>query len=329
MTAVSETENIQRALYERYYAAESAAERPLTSSHWVDFGRQTVVELDGGGRITRMRGAGFGKLDLDPGLLKRWLGRLTMASYLATLPERRTIWPMLRRGREVTRRAGLQFNIEAFRQVCSVKLVASSVAREGITAERVLIIGDGYGFCANLLKRLWPLCRLALVDLGKTLLFQVVSGQRVHPGARHVLLTPPDGADPSADFLYCPAEHLDALSGLTFDVAVNMMSMQEMNRETIARYFAFLRKRLRSGRHLFYCCNREVKTLRGGEQTAFLAYPWHPEDRHLIDELCPWWRHHFSTHTSANGPRWLGVRVPLVNYFKPVRHRLTQLAPGL
>lgn len=319
-----------RALYERYYAAPEPAEvAALTSSHWARLGREAVVDIGPDGGVRRMRGAGFGRLDSHPGGFSGLLGRLTTASYLILLPDRARRLRTMRVGRRILRRAGLAFNFEAFRQLSSVDLIVHYLERERLSDERVLIIGDGYGLCAAAWKVLRPGARVALVDLGRTLLFQVVTAHRTHPTAAHALVTETAPPDPAADFVYCPAEHLNALDGFTFDVAINMMSMQEMNEPTIARYFSFLRAHLRPGRHLFYCCNREVKNLEGGERTEFFEYPWQARDRHLVDELCPWWRHRFSTTTSPRGPRLLGVRVPFVNYFKPVRHRLTVLAPSV
>ena len=152
-----------RHLYGHYYQGEqSASESALTSSHWVRFGRETVVEMDQGGQILSMRGAGFGKLDRSQGVIKTTLDRLTMASYVLLLPAPRQLLRVMRVGRQVTHSARLRFNIEAFRQVSSVRLICSYLAREKIAPTDVLIIGDGYGFCANLLKRLFPDCRLAL-----------------------------------------------------------------------------------------------------------------------------------------------------------------------
>lgn len=318
---------LTRTLYERYYlGAETADQAALTSSHWARFTRETIMEVDEDGGIRKMRGAGFGKLDAVSGPFKGWLGRLTIASYLLILPDRSRRLRMIRTGRRVLRQAGLTFNIEAFRQLASLDLVLDSANREGISDDRVLIIGDGYGLCAAVWKTLRPHSRIALVDLGRTLLFQVVTASRVHPSARHVLVSDSQTADAAADFIYCPAEHLDALNRFTFDIAINMMSMQEMNEATIGRYFTFLRARLRPDRHLFYCCNRELKVLEGGERAEFQAYPWRAADRHLVDEPCPWWQHRFSMSTSPRGPRLLGFRIPFINYFKPVRHRLTVLA---
>jgi hypothetical protein len=103
----------------------------------------------------------------------------------------------------------------------------------------------------------------------------------------------------------CPTEELDKVA-MSFDVVTNVGSMQEMNYATIERYFSFLRRRCKPG-NLFYCCNRELKRLIGGEVIEFKKYPWWPADRHLVDEVCPWYRYQLLTRRSA---KLLGIPIP-------------------
>ncbi len=90
-------------------------------------------------------------------------------------------------------------------------------------------------------------------------------------------------------------------------------------------YFDFLRAHLVKD-NLFYCCNREEKIMPGGEVSKILDYPWNMQDRHLVDEPCPWVKFYVSWHTTKNGLKVFNKRVPLVNYFDgAVRHRLSVL----
>ena len=128
------------------------------------------------------------------------------------------------------------------------------------------------------------------------------------------------------DFIYCPTEQLDALEGIKFDVAVNISSMQEMNNLTVNRYFEFLRDHLEE-QNLFYCCNRESKTLPDGEVLEFAKFHWRETDRFLMDGDCPWNRYLFSVRRSSRGPRMLGLRFPIVQYYGGnVKHRLAVLS---
>ncbi len=169
-----------------------------------------------------------------------------------------------------------------------------------------------------------PESRICLVDLGKTLLFQAFYCQTAHPHRSHGLME--NGSVPSdtrLDFLYCPAEHLEKLNGFSFDAAINIASMQEMNQLAIQEYFSFLRSHM-PAKNLFYCCNREEKKMPGDEVSRFSSYPWHEKDIHLLDGNCPWHEYFLSFRPTASGARFLNFRIPLINYFDgPHRHRLS------
>ena len=111
-----------------------------------------------------------------------------------------------------------------------------------------------------------------------------------------------------------------------FDLAVNIASMQEMNRQTIEGYFRFLRNHLNAD-NLFYCFNRERKEMDDGEVSEFLNYPWLEADQYVVNGYSPWPRFYLGRTRPRNGPRILGVRVPLVNYYDgKFMHRLAILA---
>ena len=187
-----------------------------------------------------------------------------------------------------------------------------------------MMIGDGYGFLSALIKAIFPKASIVLVDLGKTLLFQSYYCQKVYPGCTH-LLPHMVFEKERVDFVYCPTERLNELERYRFDLAVNIASMQEMNLLTIQRYFDFLRRTLQK-KNLFYCCNRESKTLPGGELVVFNKYPWHENDEYLVDEYCPWHDYFFSPARTRLGLRIKGVRVPFVNYYDGKHiHRMARL----
>lgn len=312
-----------RWFYQHYYAGDPASGRQ-TSSHWAECSRKFEVELDGEGRAVRLRGYGFGELQ-PRRPVQRAMSWLTILSYLAWLPNRAAIVSLLKPAVALARRMGLAFTYDAFRQVCSLALIDShlSEAQRG-TRLRVLLIGDGYGFLGALVKGMFPRSTVVFVDLGKVLLFQAYHCQRVYPDRRHLVIHGGDQeAIERADFVYCPADRLEDIGHLTYDLAVNIASMQEMSMDVVAGYFGFLRAHMAVDA-LFYCCNRERKQLVGGEVQEFDRYPWSGRDVHLVDGACPWHRYYLAVR---RGPCVLGRRWPLVNYFDgPHRHRLTRLA---
>jgi hypothetical protein len=61
-----------------------------------------------------------------------------------------------------------------------------------------------------------------------------------------------------------------------------------------------------------------------GEVAQFFSYPWQKEDRHLINELCPWQRFYFSFHKTMRGAKVFKGRVPLIAFFDgDIHHRLS------
>jgi hypothetical protein len=109
------------------------------------------------------------------------------------------------------------------------------------------------------------------------------------------------------------ADDYRLIEHLRVGLVLNVASMQEMRHDTIAGYFDALR-RSRLVPVTFYCCNREQKSLPGGEIVRFAEYPWWPSDVILIDELCPWHQDYYMLRPPFYRP-----------YDGPVRHRLVLL----
>jgi len=317
-----------KTLYGLYYLKESSVDEQV-SSHWKEYSEKLNFSLDETGLPVEVAGYGFGDLEVRkiPYQILCFLG---MLSYLFMLPNRRDVIRIMRIARPLCRRIGLSFAQDAFRQVCTLALIErhlSPAQREGKL--RVIMIGDGYGFLASLFKERFPNSSIVLVDLGKILVFQAYYCQKAHPQNVHESVFSGGEIDLSqCDFVYCPAEYLSKASQLTYDVAINIASMQEMTTSSLVGYFQFLRRQMEED-GLFYCCNRERKVLVGGEVLEFEHYPWHPKDVHLVDETCPWHKYYLSFITTANGPRVFRTRIPFVNDFDgPTRHRLTRLSQG-
>jgi SAM-dependent methyltransferase len=310
-------------LYQRYYIegiGSAGQGSQLLSSHWKDRSSKFDVLMEDDAALSLIS-VGMG-LTMSTSPLQNFLGYVCALSYLAKLPQRMAIASLIPRSYRVVNAMGGTFSFNCFKDVCALEMILRHINLTG-AGDRLnfLMIGDGYGFFSSLIKAIFPNSTLALVDIGKTLLFQAVYCQRVHP--RHVhrgVWEEAVGTD-DVDFVYCPTEELDKVA-MTFDVVTNVGSMQEMNYATIERYFSFLRRRCKPG-NLFYCCNRELKRLIGGEVIEFKKYPWWPADRHLVDEVCPWYQYQLLTRRSA---KLLGLPIPRVKYYQPILHRLTVLA---
>jgi len=104
------------------------------------------------------------------------------------------------------------------------------------------------------------------------------------------------------------------LKACPVDYAVNVVSMQEMDPPVTAEYFNDLRSIAGRRKLLFYCCNREEKTMPDGIVTRFKDYPWLAEDQILTDEICPWHQFYYSK------------RPPFYHQYNPIRHKLVVMA---
>jgi len=313
-------------LQDRYYFENSSPEH-MVSSHWRRLHKSFEVTFDGG-EIVALRGSGFGyahKMTMA-GKLFSWA---TIISYFGALNRRRELIDLLKKGVSLADRMGVPFSYNCFRQICTFGLLSRKFNFCG--GERILIIGDGFGFLSAFIKEMLPEAKITLIDLGKTLLFQVYYCSRAHPKAGHLLpfdvrTEKPNPEVMNASFVYCPAEYMKVLKDFKYDIAINIASFQEMNSETVSKYFDFMRGSLKKD-NLFYCCNRIEKIMVGGEVSRFFSYPWQKEDIYLVNEYCPWHRHFLSPQLSTRGPKLRGVRIPFVNYFDgPVFHRLTVLS---
>jgi hypothetical protein len=246
-------------------------DQPHASSHWKEFG---ALET---GFWTQRRA--------DPA---DWIGSPLLA---LTSPDRLRVLRSFPVAVRTSHQMGLAFTQDTVRQLCTVVLLRPHLA----TASAALVIGDGFGVVAGLIRAIFPRVSLHLVDLSFTLREQQTRLVRAF------------GAN-GLEFAH--AADLNQWADRRFDVAINVASMQEMDPPEVARYFTFMRGRVR----LFYCCNRERKVLPDGTVSAFQNYPWSADDEILLDEPCPWHQFFFS------------VRPPFVRHYDGMhRHRLARL----
>jgi len=307
-------------LYEKYYILKETPKN-VVSSHWKHYHEMAHVKFRGS-EMTIASGVGFGDV-AHKSFISRIFDSLTIASYLCFLKERRDILRLMKIARSVANKMGISFSYDCFRQVCSLNLIMKRLKRLPGHRLWVICIGDGYGFLSGLLKECFPDSLICLVDLGKTLLFQSYHLGMAFPHYKHEAILDANQEERvvslNADFLYCPAEYLEQLSVFSFDLGINIASMQEMNSNSIESYFQFLRQHM-NPENLFYCCNRVSKIMPAGETSNFFMYPWVAEDRHFIDELCPWHKYFLSYRHSNKGPLFLNLRIPFVNYFDGQHH---------
>ena len=282
-----------RYLIENYYqGGVSRRDSDFVSSHWKYYSDMFKLELDDEGNLLALSGTGFGTCKwASP--VHQLLDELCFFSHLIHLPHKWEIIRLRAIAGKICKAMGMDPTFDVFRQVCSMELIKRELPADMLCKRmHALMIGDGYGVLSALFRSIFSNSAIVMVDIGKTLLFQAYYCQKAHPDCVHELANTAVELD-SVDFVYCPTEQLEIFGRFEFDIAINIASMQEMDVPTIARYFDFLRNCLRPN-NLFYCCNRESKTLHGGEVSKFMEYPWQDGDRYLVDGYCPWHQYFFS-----------------------------------
>ena len=196
-----------------------------------------------------------------------------------------------RLGRLIAQRQGRQFTHDMIRQALSFALVRH-YGHDMDDGDCALVIGDGYGVLSSLNLLADPHRRVITVNLTKPLLLDLIFAGKAAPDATVALVS---GQEDMAEALSRPevrligvqADNAKAIAQAPIGTAFNIHSMQEMDAPVIAGYFDLLRNN-RARQTLFYCCNKNVKTLLDGSESRFDAYPWHPEDQVLHDGICPW-----------------------------------------
>ena len=302
------------------------------SSHWKKYGLQSEIEIEDN-VIETLHGVGFGDCHGRYSFSK-WFHFVTILSYLVMIPHRSRVFSWMICARKLLRPLSdldIFFSYDVFRQCCIASILEPYIVKW--KNPKILFIGDGYGILAGLLKSRFRKSQAFLVDIFPALFFQAIVLGKCFPDLKHgfeeFYKFKEEGSDDqpgTMDFTYCHGEDLTYLNQQTFDLVINVASMQEMNRDIVNRYFRFIRSHL-SDEGLFYCCNREEKVLPDGEVLKFQEYPWHHMDKPLLDGEPPFFKHYFSHGRTMRRLKVAGISVPFGRLFDgSVRHRLTRLS---
>jgi hypothetical protein len=313
---LSSAARVTQKLFDKFYIDGKVNFDQDASSHWLDFSKNITARFSG--KNLHLHGYGFGESERSS-LLAKLISWLSVFLHLRKLSD----WQLSKRvkkGKKIVNRMGLQFSLDAFRQLATLNLLKKYIQPK-TPPSRILIIGDGHGILSALIHAEYPQSQIILVDLGAVLLFQSYYLNKAFPESKQSLVDEGHDKCSDASFVFCPSSDLRSLA-LEFDLAINIASMQEMNPLAIASYFDFLRK---SKTQLFYCCNRLEKLLVGGEITRFMDYPWVSSDIHLIDEMTPWHQWFIGLGWSSSNMKWRGIPIPFIyQYDGPHWHRLTK-----
>jgi hypothetical protein len=307
-----------------YLATEAGKEDPGESSHWRKF--------HSGFRFT---GEGFEGLQGFGGSEKPYRGLSLMMHRLLQLRFRRlgTELPQFTAidtlADEITAKQGRAYDLDVLRQSLTLAYLKKHAQKSLSSQATACVIGDGFASMTALLLASGSAGCVVLINLTKTLLvdlwyLKLWMGDAAFESSVDLITD----KDSLASALEKAATHQskgqviaiqafdhELLQGCPVDFAINIVSMQEMDPPIIAAYFDDLRAISAARPVVFYCCNREEKTLPDGTVTRFSAYPWRASDQILIDELCKWHQQYYEFSPPFYRP-----------YDGPIRHRLLTLA---
>lgn len=267
-------------LIEKYFK-ESKPVSIATSSHWEKYSKYQKINNEvnySKVEDIKLSGFGFGNFK-DKGVLNFFINLPTQI-HLKTKIFPKCDKQTLELARKNAKKSKQLFSHDLARMVLTLDLLEKFIS--DFNEKRVVIIGDGYGRLGTLIKAKFPQSKIIYVNLGRTLLFDLVYSKKTFPkSVVHLVDSKPDFA---ADFNFIEAERVSELE-IKGDLFINIASMQEMNYSQIQQYFEII-KNQESGT-FFYCCNRESKKLPDGSVIEFKNYPW-GDLKELLKEYCPW-----------------------------------------
>ena len=175
------------------------------------------------------------------------------------------------------------YDIDIIRQVITLSFLKFKLQNKKI--KNYCVIGDGFGSMTSLIAS-EPDCQsIILFNLNKTLLvdlWYLKLDLGVETFNSRVALVDDEKDIKNLNFkkskfpliVAVMAKNSNFLKNFEVDLALNLVSMQEMDYKDIKSYFIGLRKVSKKRNLYFYCCDRDMKTLPDKTEITFDNYPW-------------------------------------------------------
>lgn len=198
-----------------------------------------------------------------------------------------------KKGRGIAARQGRLFNGDFLRHTLTLALILQHIdINEPDSAN--LVIGDGFGTMASLLLEAAPERKVLLSNLNKPLCLDLLYIRKAFPDISVAVVRNEKEftqalADDSIRVIGVQADNAPLLANTPIGLAVNIVSMQEMDLSIVSRYFDILRTNPAS-KTAFYCCNRRFKI------SNFEEYPWSDNDVVIESGLCAWSQFYYDLH---------------------------------
>lgn len=299
-----------------YLSTEATKSDPAESSHWRKFHSEFRFTGKGFAGLQGFGGNGKSHTGLRKVLHKMFQGRFRKMG--RDFPEFEAIDNL---AEKITAKQGRGYDLDVLRQALTLAFLRYKVPHKLSKTASACVIGDGFASMTSLLLASGYAGNVYLVNLTKTLLvdlwyLKLWMGYEAFETSVN-LVTDVDALEAArirGGVVAVQASDHELLQRCPVDIAINIASMQEMDPPAINAYFDDLRAVSDRQHIVFYCCNREEKTLPDGTITRFSDYPWSDSDQIILDELCPWHQRYYS------------IKPPFYHlYDGPIRHRLLEL----
>jgi len=288
-----------------FLALEAYKSDPEASSHWEMFTsdfRFTGEEFSGlGGLVGR---------DKPYSGLRLWLNKLLQKRFRNFGDAHAKFKEIDSHALALTKKQVRAYDLDVLRQALTLAFLKDKAPDKFNSSSTCCVIGDGLATMSSLLLLSNSAGRIVLVNLNKILLVDLwylklwmgesnfnASVDLVvdDEGLEEALSKTHNIANGLRQIIAIQAKNHQLIQKCPIDVAVNIASMQEMDPPVVKGYFDDMREIAVKRDLLFYCCNRDEKTLPDGTLSRFNDYPWQTGDKILVDEPCLWHQFYYST----------------------------------
>ncbi len=256
-------------------------EEESRSVYWEYHVREFTIDLDGiiHGNST------LGSAPKARSFLRRFVHRLMQAPVRKLGSHYKHAKESDKKGRQIAARQGRLYNGDFLRHSLTLALILEhiDIIEPG---DAILVIGDGFGTMSSLFLEAAPKRKVLLSNLTKPLCLDLLYIRKAFPDISIAVARNDEEftqalADDNIQVIGVQADNATLLTRAPIGLAVNIVSMQEIDISIVSRYFDILRNNPAS-KTAFYCCNRRYKI------SNFEEYPWSDDDRIIENGMCAW-----------------------------------------
>jgi len=284
------------------------------SSHWINFTKNSIIS-NNGLSISGIKGFGGNSRKTK---LSSFYHNFFQNKFFKNVIDF-TKFESFKHAKIVSKQQNRNLDLDLLRHVYSFELLQQKIFNNVSTSlkKNCCVIGDGQTNFISLALFNQNIDKIISVNLPEVLLNDLALLKQLKINQEQIYF-----AETEKDIKYAlnikevkvifiSASDCLFLLNLNIFLFVNIASMQEMKLTSIEKYFNIIK----SNKAYFYCCNREFKTLSGGEKIIFNDYPWE-NSKILVDGFPEWHQFYYSFNF---------LKLKFKHYYNgPHKHRLVK-----